>query len=180
MPKNFHIFPVPQQMVSWVCKTLILSTKPHADPKESIPSATGAVLTGNTFCPLSIFETISSWIASQKGCDQESLSIFLKNSETASFPEETIRIYKASTIREAMDQVEKVFDANERPQTFKPSTEKLDFEMNVLMEGFKNGDHPEKYEVAITPYFIRQNCNHSNKNKERHVPMLLIIACFML
>ena len=79
-----------------------------------------------------------------------------------------------------MDQVEKVFDANERPQTFKPSTEKLDFEMNVLMEGFKNDDHPEKYDAAITPYFILQNFNRSNKNKERHASIILIIVCCML
>ena len=60
----------------------------------------------------------------------------------------------------------KVFDANERPHTFKSSTEKIDSGINLFMEECKNDDPPEKCEVDITPYFILQNFNCSNKKKE--------------
>lgn len=39
-------------------------------------------------------------------------------------------------------------------------------------------DPPEKHEVAITPYFIRQMFNRSSTKKEKHMSILLIVAFF--
>ena len=94
MPKGFHISPVPQEIVSWVYKTLQLSSKPARDPKEQTTSTIGAGLVGKSFLQASNSTTVRSWIRSQPGYDPQSLSALLKRSETASLHEETKRIWQ--------------------------------------------------------------------------------------
>ena len=94
MPENFHIYQVPHEIVSWVYRTLRLSSKPSLDPKEQMPSTIGAGLVGKPFCEVSNSKTIRSWIQSQKGYDPQSLSALLKPSEMASLQEETRKIWQ--------------------------------------------------------------------------------------
>ena len=82
------------------------------------------------------------------------------------------------TVREAMDQVAKIFIAFNRPHPFKTASDRLDYEINLLLEGHKNNDPPEKHEVAITPNFLRQTHNRASSKKERHSAILLIVAFF--
>ena len=85
----------------------------------------------------------------------------------------------AGTVRKAMDQVAEVFEANARPHLFKSTREKVDFEVSMLMNGYKNRDPPEKHEVDATPFFLRECYNRAGTKKERKVSILLIIAIFM-
>ena len=63
-----------------------------------MPSAIGANFVWKTVCLVSNSDTISSWIGSQKGYDQDYLSVLLKHSETISFPEEARRIWQQAQL----------------------------------------------------------------------------------
>ena len=82
-----------------------------------------------------------------------------------------------TTVREAMDQVAAVFRANRRDHPFKDGT-KLDFEVDLLMKGYRAADPPEEQEVALTPSFLRQTYNRASNAKERHLSLLYIVAFF--
>ena len=77
-----------------------------------------------------------------------------------------------------MDQVAAVFEAYKRPHLFKSSLNKLDFEVKMLLKGYTNKDPPEKHEVAVTPFFLRECYNRSSTKKEKHISVLLIIVFF--
>ena len=78
MPKNFHISPLPQEIESWVFRTLQLSNKQPQDPKEPMASMIGVGLVGVDLSKALSSETIPSWIASQKNTHLLSLSASLK------------------------------------------------------------------------------------------------------
>lgn len=84
----------------------------------------------------------------------------------------------ASTIREAMEQVAKIFVAHDRPHPFKSAKDRLDYEINLLIDRCKHNDPPEKHEVAITLNFLCQTHNRASTKKERHSSILLIVAFF--
>ena len=48
----------------------------------------------------------------------------------------------------------------------------------MLLKGYRNKDPPEKHEVAVTPFFLRECYNRSSTKKEKHMYVLLIIAFF--
>ena len=93
IPKDFHIYPVPQEIVSWLYKTLQLSAKPPQDPKELILSIIRAGLDRNCSWPASNSTTICSWILSQPSYDQESLSAMLKPLGMGSLQEEIKQVW---------------------------------------------------------------------------------------
>ena len=79
MPQNFHISPLPLEIVSWVYKKPQLSSKPAHNPKEKMESAIGVGLIGEN----SLEEqsrTMCSWIEYQKNAELLSLSRSLKRS----------------------------------------------------------------------------------------------------
>ena len=94
MPQNFRICQVPQEIKSWVYTTLRLSTKPPLDPQEQMQSTIGAGLAGKDFSNLSSSAMTRSWIQSQPGYDQASLSALLRRFGTVSLPEEIRRIWQ--------------------------------------------------------------------------------------
>lgn len=71
----------------------------------------------------------------------------------------------------------KVFLANGRQHPFK-SGDTLDYEIDLLMKGYRSKDPPEEQEVAVTPSFLRQVFYHSRTSKERHLSILFILAFF--
>ena len=85
----------------------------------------------------------------------------------------------ASTVHEAIDQVAAFFDANKLPCPLNSVRDKVDFEVNILMNGYKNKDPLEKHEVDISPFFLRKCYNRAVTKKEKHMSILLIIAFFL-
>ena len=83
----------------------------------------------------------------------------------------------ADTVRKALDQVAKVFEAHERRCPFKRGAA-LDFEFDTLMIGHRANDPPVEQEVAVTPRFLRQACSRARIDKERHLGLLFVMAFF--
>ena len=83
----------------------------------------------------------------------------------------------ADTVRKALDQVAKVFEAHERRHPFKRGAA-LDFEFGMLMKGYRANDPPVEQEVAVTPRFLRQVHSRARTDKERHLGLLFIMAFF--
>jgi hypothetical protein len=70
-----------------------------------------------------------------------------------------------------------VFTANKRSHPFKDGT-KLDFEVDLLMKGYRSIDPPEQQELALTPFFLRETYNRASTKKEKHLSLLYIVAFF--
>ena len=82
-----------------------------------------------------------------------------------------------STFREALDQVAAIFTANRRSYPLKDG-KKLDYELDLLMKGYRVSDPPEQQELALAPSFLRETFNRASNAKEKHLSILCIMAFF--
>ena len=84
LPTGFHLRPLPPKIVSWVFKTLQLSTKQVHAQQEQMASTIGAGLVGAHFCKASNWATIRSWIASHLNFTPALVAFLRKPYETRS------------------------------------------------------------------------------------------------
>ena len=84
----------------------------------------------------------------------------------------------SSTVWKALGQLSKVLEAHSVEHPFKKGSV-VDFEVDILMQGCRLSDlHPENQYLAVTPRFLRQVSSRAKMDKEKCMPLFLIIAFF--